>query len=187
MSDNKPREDISEISEIAVFDVTQASRNFLAAVGWGGLAGTLAVSIPLLIAGLLRNEGAEILLGVFMIGMLAMLFTLVGMLLIGLPVTVLLRAIGAEHHIAYAVIGATSGFIAMAALFEAHRMHAPEMLLFPGAGAVAGFAAAWRWGRWRDALLVFRMRKAAENELIAGPATACDTAKPSNPIHDLIH
>ena len=50
--------------------------------------------------------------------------------------------------------------------------------LLLASGGLAGFAAALRWGRWREALARYR-QQLADQEM--------QPEKRSNPIHDLIH
>ena len=104
-------------------------------------------------------------------------FSLAGMVLIGLPLTFLLRTIEQETAATYAALGAIAGFLVLAVTFELPRHADLELLWFPAIGAFAGWAAARRWGRWREA--VARMRHLQPEEHSA--------PKRSNPIHDLIH
>ena len=168
---------ISEISEIPDISFATSGHHFLASVCWGALAGTLALMASLLLVMAPATPAGDVIGGAIFIVIFAGLFTLVGMTLVGLPVTALYRAAGAEHRYLYAATGGIAGFVFLVLVFHTPPLHDPEALALAGSGGVAGFAAAWRWGRWREAL-------AALNSLQQGQRRA---GKRSNPIHDLIH
>lgn len=174
---NEMRELSSEISEIPDFVREPRYFHFIASVGWGMSAATLAVIVPLALSNP-ENAAANIGAGILFVGIAAGLLTLAGMLVIGLPVSALLRAAKAEHRFLYAAIGAIAGVAATVMLFRMPLRFDEEFFWFSSIGGFAGFATALRWGRWREALARYRQRPTE---------AAPQRAKRSNPIHDLIH
>ena len=175
--ENDLQEPISEISEIPDLLGEPPSIHFGAAVLWGALTGTVAMVVPLALSSP-ENAVENLTVGLYFVLIFAGLFTLAGMLVIGLPVTALLRAARAEHRYLYAGIGFVAGFGILGAMLGLPSQYEPEALVFLLAGGLAGFAAALRWGRWREALARYRQRLADEE---------AQPGKRSNPIHDLIH
>lgn len=167
-----PHKAVSEITEITVAEDLGGGWHFLASVGWGTLAGTFSfVGFAAI-----EQEGLpiDILFGGFLIfAFFVSLFIIAAMFLIGLPVTALLKSIGAEEVWLYTTIGATSGFATLAIMFEVWR--APDLLLLPFTAALAGAATGFRWGSWRE-------RRAKEIQ-----AAAQAPEPPENPFHDMIH
>lgn len=175
--DNQPQQLVSVVSEIPDLVRQPAHFHFVAALFWGTTAATLTVLLPF--AGWDPMQAlANIVGGMFFVGIFAGLFTLAGMLAIGLPTTALLRAVNAEHRFAYAAIGGVAGLSITAISFQLPPRFDVEALVFPSAGGLAGFTAALRWGRWREALARYRQQMAEAQE---------HPRKRSNPIHDLIH
>ncbi|MEP0392367.1 MAG: hypothetical protein ABJ205_10265 [Erythrobacter sp.] len=172
MIDDDLQNGVSEITEI---NEGSGLNQFVVSVGCGILAGTLAMLIGLgLKAGFdtdLANFGAA----VVFVGLFVAIFTFMGFVAIGLPITWLLKAMGKETVAVYSATGAITGFLATAVIFEVHRQPT-DMLLFPAVGAVAGFACAYPWGRWREGAA---QRRNVAKEIVAQRRT--------NPIHDLTH
>lgn len=173
----EPQEPISEISEIPDLLAEPPAIHFGAAVVWGALTGALAMVVPLAFSNP-ANAAAALTAGLYFVIIFAGLFTLAGMLVIGLPVTALLRAARAEHRYLYAGIGFVAGFGILGAVVGLPWRYELEALVFLFAGGLAGFAAALRWGRWREALARYRQQLADQE---------AQPDKRSNPIHDLIH
>ena len=173
----EPQELISEITEMSDSNVGDWGRHMAAAVGWGTAAGSLAQ-----VAVIAFLEGGDIalddLLGIMaVIALFAGIFSLVGMTIVGLPMTLLLSSITREHLWLYSFSGAVAGFLILAIFFGLLRNLAPDLLIFTGTGGIAGLACAYRWGRWRERMA--KARQTARAELEAQRRT--------NPIHDLIH
>lgn len=167
-------------SQPSVSDITERSEfpgitHFAACLGWGVLTGTLVLAAGLLIDAGFDVDASEVFVGIFFIGAFVGFFTIAAMLVIGLPLTLVLRVLGMEQAVTYAAIGTLAGFLIIAVLFGIHEEDA-EMLWFPLSGALAGCACAFRWGRWREQI-------ASQSEASAPPAPA---PKHDNPIHDLI-
>ena len=175
--DNELPQYISKISEIPVLVKESPVIHFGAALLWGALTGAVSVVVPLAIS-TPENAAVTLFAGLYFMTIGASLFTLIGMLAIGLPVTVLLKFARAEHRYLYAGIGFVAGAGFQAILLGVSWRYEPEAVIFLVAGGLAGFAAALRWGRWREALARYRQRLAEQE---------ARTEKRSNPIHDLIH
>ena len=169
-----PQDRVSEITE---FTEWSRSYHFFASLGWSVLAGTAGMMLVLLISARSSLDAGAILGGLVWVAIFVAAFSLAGMVLIGLPLTFLLRTIEQETAATYAALGAIAGFLVLAVTFELPRHAGLELLWFTATGAFAGWAAARRWGRWREA--VARMRHLQPEEHSA--------PKRSNPIHDLIH
>lgn len=172
MNADEPYARVSEISEMPV---TFAVGHFLASLCWGTLAGTGSLIAVLLVASGLDfdfyNLGETIVI-LWLVSLVVGVFTLAGLVIIGLPLTLGLRKIEQETAATYASVGAIAGFLIMAIMFQAHK----DALAFGFAliGAFAGGACAFRWGTWREARAAQRLSEA--------PAE-----RRSNPIHDLTH
>ena len=175
--DNDSHKLISEISEIPDFLGEPPAIHFGAAVLWGALTGAVAMVVPLAFSNP-ANAAAALTAGLYFVIIFAGLFTLAGMLVIGLPVTALLRAARAEHRYLYAGIGFVAGFSIFGVVVGLPSRYELEALVFLFAGGLAGFASALRWGRWREALARYR-QQLVDQEM--------QPEKRSNPIHDLIH
>lgn len=175
--ENEPPESLSEIPERAETGATLVASNFLAAVGLGGLTATAVMALVML-ASLRPPYSAENLFAaLFFVGVFAQIFTLIGMLVIGLPVTLVLRLIDAEHRAIYAAIGGIAGFAVLTALSGIEPNDLADGLPFLTIGAAAGFVSALRWGSWRSTLAEARRCPSG------GPVRR----KRDNPIHDLVH
>lgn len=163
----QPQDRVSVISEISVYEGGSNGGHFAAALGWGTLVGTLSLIAAMFIIALSSPQG------LWMIGSLAALtlifsifvglFTLAGLISIGLPVTLILSISDEEHQLIYAAIGTFSGFAVMLILFGQGSAAGPEELLFAVPGGLAGGAAAWRWGGWREALAISRQNSPIPN------------------------
>ena len=175
--DNELPKSVSELSEIPDFVKEPPAVHFGAALLWGALTGAVTVVVPLAIS-TPENAAVTLFAGLFFMTIGTSLFTLIGMLAIGLPVTVLLKFAHAEHRYLYAGIGFFAGSGFQAVVLDVSWRYEPEAVIFLVAGGLAGFAAALRWGRWREALAHYRQRLAEQE---------AQPNKRSNPIHDLIH
>ena len=167
-----PRNDVSPISEIPVIN---GVGHFAAALGWGVLAGTAALGFWLLIFADFDIDLGEIVGVLLFLSIFVGAFTLAGMVVIGLPTTFILRTVGQENASLYAALGAIAGFLVLAVLFDSPAN--PEWIYLPASGALAGFACAWRWGRWRERVARTRQETAKRRT----------SKKRDNPIHCLIH
>ncbi len=173
MTQTPPQVDISEISENSEY---AAITNLCAAIGWGASTGTLALLSVLLIEAGADIRAEDVVGGLIFVGAFVAIFTLAGMIAIGLPLTFVLRFVGREHEAIYAASGAIAGFLIIAVLFGGPSS-GPEMLWFPLVGAMAGCACAWRWGKWRQ-----RIARIAQD-----PDKSTEPVRRANPIHDLLH
>lgn len=135
-----------------------ALKTFARAVGWGAVAGGAPVLLFTLPAAILSvvdasNEG---LAGLLYIATLPLLLagagTLAGALLLGLPLTALLRRKGRETSTTYGLLGAALGFVlpALAAFAAIGPDIGGAFLLFAIPGLIAGLTAATVWGNWRE-------------------------------------
>ncbi|MCB2089199.1 MAG: hypothetical protein KDD98_10300 [Sphingomonadaceae bacterium] len=144
-----PRDGISGFTEYSKIRVMDMLAQLWSAVGWGTLAGAIMLTVFIVISA--WPDSAELILTAFIVAFLIVgLFNIAGMLLIGLPLTALLKALRFEKAGLYAAFGALAGFAIIAITFEAYRLLSLESLLLTCSGAVAGAACAWRWGRWRE-------------------------------------
>ena len=154
MSD-KTAPSLSENTETSVYIGENVGRHFGAAWIWGMGMGTGVMLVMALANDSSIGGPAEILMtlvgGAFFIGLFAGVFTLAGLIVIGLPVTLVLRLLRLEYRALYAVIGAASGAAFLVILFDSDAPNSLASLYFAVPGACAGLAAAWRWGRWREA------------------------------------
>lgn len=176
-----PREEISEITEIDDRIFTAAIRAFLRAVKWGAIAGGgiwLLMTVPIGVGMALDGEAGPGLGVALMPLAIAGAGSLAGMLLIGLPLTALLRELRNERCATYALVGMIAGFIApslVVALLENFNPFESSFGLFLGIfGAISGGVAGHVWGSWREQL-----------QPQPEPASAEPTPSP-NPIHDLL-
>ena len=171
------RNRISEFPEISEYGGRGGGVHFVAALGWGTLAGMIGLAAMLAHLEWPGVNLPELVFGLFLYVALVAVFNFAGMVLIGLPTTFVLRALKLEHATLYAILGAISGFLALAFLFDVLWMDDLTRLALPGSGALAGFASAWRWGRWRN-----RASTEARAALHSEPHE-----RPANPVHDMIH
>ncbi|MBX7528448.1 hypothetical protein [Qipengyuania vesicularis] len=158
----QPQDGVSVISEISVYQGSPGVLHFAAALGWGTLAGTLSLTVAIILI-TLPSTAPGLLSGIVFLGVIVGLFTLAGMVVIGLPATFILSVVEEEHQFLYAAIGAFSGFAAMMILFGRSSSPGFEELLFAGPGGLAGGASAWRWGGWREALAISRQSDPIHN------------------------
>lgn len=171
-------ERISDNPEITDILGNDGRGNFCAALGWGTAAGTATI----LVAVVAVSPLPHVISGYFamllvIVSLVAGVLTLVGMLVVGLPLTLSLRAFGAEYVGFYAALGAGAGFVMMALLSGRPGLHDPASIVVACAGGLAGLACSYRWGRWRS-------------ELARAPRHLLETSSPdkrTNPIHDLLH
>ncbi|WP_394730552.1 hypothetical protein [Altererythrobacter sp. GH1-8] len=173
----EPQERVSEITEISDRRGLSGLGNFIAAWIWGTLAGTAS-----LVAGFAFMEGGvtsmmDLVGGIVAFGIFVGIYAAAGMVLIGLPITALLRAIEMEAAWLYSGFGAFAGLLILWVLFGNSSTDVSEILLFVLPGMLAGLASAYRWGRWREGIAKARQ---TERENL-------EAQKRTNPIHDLIH
>ena len=77
----------------------------------------------------------------------------IGMLLVGLPVSFILRKLECEDPDAYALAGAMAGFLVPCLpVLIAEGAMGEDVLFFAVPGMVAGATAGFVWGRWREGL-----------------------------------
>jgi hypothetical protein len=167
------RKDISPNTEITEgFGL----HHFLAAVSWGSIAGTGAMMAMMIVSGL-GFDLAAIGTALVFTGFFAGIITLLAMLVIGLPLTLILGAIDRESAVLYASFGSLVGYLVLGLMIGLPSKGQAEALLFPLLGAFAGWACALRWGKWRE--------KCADRRLPAPKSTS--SSRRNNPVHDLIH
>lgn len=147
---HEPQDRISQIPEISDKPWLSMLRHFVAAWGWGLLSGLAALVVGTLLISPATWHLYEVSMFTFSMGVFVGIFALGGMLMIGLPLTVFLRAIGKEDAAVYAALGFIAGFLIIAIISDFPRHSNREDLLFVAAGTFAGLAAAFRWGRWRQ-------------------------------------
>ncbi|MEM6475366.1 MAG: hypothetical protein AAF687_04300 [Pseudomonadota bacterium] len=167
----------NSVSEITEISVITGVGYFLAAIGWGTVAGTAAIVLWSTASVTSALDFAELLGFMLFLSFFVGTFTLAGMVAIGLPITIILRALKQEDAAHFAIIGAFAGCIAMAVIFEVNWILDPELVLLLVSGAIAGFACALRWGKWRERVANSRSEKAQK----------ISSGRRSNPIHDLTH
>lgn len=159
----QPQDGVSVVSEISVYQGGSGGLHFFVALGWGTLAGTLGLGAAIILMELPNVPLFDILGGGLFLSIVVGLFTLAGLVMIGLPVTFMLFITEAENQFLYAALGAFAGFAAMMVLFGQSARFGPEELLFAGPGGLAGGASAWRWGGWREALAISRQNDPTPN------------------------
>lgn len=171
MNEDEPLDEVSDISEMPV---TFAAGHFLAALCWGTLSGMGVIIAALIIGSGFDFDLDDISYAIGILGVVGLFvagFTFAGLVIIGLPLTLVLRRMQMESAALYASIGAITGFLILVTIFAPHDD--PLELAFSLIGAVAGGASAYRWGRWRDAIAEHRESKTPNRR--------------TNPIHDLTH
>lgn len=171
---DEPREETSEITETPVLD---GLGHFLLALVLAIVTGTLV-----LIVGTLFIENSNLDLEEFAEDMLlffvfASFFALMGMLIICLPVTFVLRALQSEYATFYAALGAVAGFLFLSENLKDYTTVNLEDLLIPVSAGLAGLASGLHWGHWRERCAEARRLNSQQRP----------TDKRDNPIHDLTH
>ncbi|MFN3516626.1 MAG: hypothetical protein ACK4YM_05640 [Novosphingobium sp.] len=142
--------------------MSRATMNAIAkSVLWGGFAGAapfLLFSVPF---GLSLFVERKIEIGHFTVfwGMVfplvaAWLGTLIGALVIGLPVTMLLASSGLERGRFYILAGLIGGSLPF--LRAGQWSDTVWLMAFSIPGGLAGAVAGWHWGRHRDAVIAAR-------------------------------
>lgn len=137
----------------------QAFKAFVRAWGWGTLAGSgpfLLVTVPgaLSFASAVPagDPGTAINLAVFPL-LLGGAITLAGMVLIGLPLTAILRYVRGDRKFTYQMVGGLSGFLLPIIFLELSTFGGGAYTLVPAIpGALAGFVAGSIWGGWRESV-----------------------------------
>ena len=132
---DEPRERVSVISEGSVF---VGWTRFVDALFCGTAVGTAALCLSLLLLSDLGALPSDLIEGILFIGFIVGLFTLAGMVVIGLPVTLVLRLLGHERRGVYVTLGGAIGFLVIFIMFEIPRLFHPAAILFPISGALAG-------------------------------------------------
>ena len=180
--DDELQEGISEITEISEYMRVAANiRVFSIALLRGTLAGggpaALILAVPFF--AVMVDSGSFDTSSLFLIAvpfLAAGAITLAAMMVIGLPLTAILKRLGKECARTYAISGLSLGILIPLVICAAvGSMEAG--LFFAVFGMMAGGATALTWGRWRE--------ERAEETRNAGYAQSA--AKRSNPIHDLVH
>lgn len=167
---DEPRPYVSEVSEIT--DGGQALA-FVAAVGWGTLAGSLAFGLPLIVGE--SNAAPFILVSALLAAMIIGFCTVAGLALVGLPLTGLLKLAGFEFAALYALSGLLGGLFVTSVVFDIDGFADALTSAILCSGTAAGLASGFRWGRWREAVA----RRGRDD--------AASTEAPANPIHELLH
>ena len=147
---------VSEFTEITDYNRGAFARHFSAAWGWGTMSGTGVMLLIFLVFAGTRDGAigllAAVVTGWIFIGLFAGAVTLAGLIVIGLPVTFLLKLLRLENQPLYALLGTMAGAASLAAWVGFDALDDATALYFITPGACAAFAAAWRWGRWREAV-----------------------------------
>ena len=147
---------VSEVTEITDHNLDASGRHFGAAWGWGTVSGTGAMMTTSLVFASTGDGAigplAGIVAGSLFVGLFTGAITLAGMIVIGLPVTFLLKLLRLENQPLYALLGTMAGAASLAAWVGFDALADTAVLFFITPGACAGFAAAWRWGQWREAV-----------------------------------
>ena len=167
---------ISEITEIPDKSILDNAYPLIASVGWATFAGSVLLTSIIYFSGTAGSSVDEFIGGLLFISLFAFLFASIAMLAVGLPVTLILRAIRLETAWLYTVLGAIAGAAILIGLFAEPYPPFASQFAFGAPGALAGLAAGFRWGLWRQR----RARLAALEE-------NRPSKKRTNPIHDLIH
>lgn len=173
----EPRHTISESTEITDRSDLIGIGAFFSATGWGTLIGTITLISGFFLTAAGELDAGELIGAVLLVGLIVGAFTLAGMVLIGLPITVVLRAIWWEPAWLYAALGTIAGFLIIATLLGLQSAAKPEFLTLAVSGALAGFAAGLRWGLWRENRSATRWQA----------SSARKSRKRNNPIHDLVY
>ncbi|WAT17372.1 hypothetical protein OZN62_10605 [Aurantiacibacter sp. MUD11] len=171
-----PRDTISEITEIEDGFVSAHLAATCVSVVWAALAGSIVMT-AVLVAG--ASQSLPTVLGAMFGGLMftmifALLFASIGMLAIGLPVTLALRFMRLESVAAYTVLGTITGAGMLLLLFGNPHIAGWQDLLFPAAGALSGAVGAYKWGQ-------FRLRFTGEDQ------RRLSAERPENPFHEMIH
>ncbi len=176
-----PRDTISGFTEMTDAELAQHIAHFFRAVGAGMLAGGAPFAVLTVPAGAVTAMRGEVVGGLFFAAsplLIAGGVTLLGMLLLGIPLTMILFELRRESAAIYAWAGALFGQLACVAftVLTIESLGAGILLGIPGmlAGAVAGKV----WGERRAAL--------SQGRQFGGPASR-GTAAARNPIHDMIY
>jgi hypothetical protein len=135
-------------------EAVRGLRAFLFAVLTGACAAAapgLLMTVPLGLSMVLREANFGGLLFMFTPLMIALPVVLGASLVIGLPLTALLRAWNREAGEYYVLAGIACGavpFFVWMLLPDA----APDVGMLVVCGAIGGAATGWRWGQYRDAV-----------------------------------
>ena len=125
-------------------------RNFAMAVLWGTTAGGgpfLLLTVPVALVEMYRLPHWALYFATVPL-LVAGLATMMAMLIIGVPLTLWLRHRGLEQCAIYTLLGANTGLVLPILLGWITDEPMGFYLSFPG--LIAGTAAAYRWGRWRE-------------------------------------
>lgn len=177
-----PRQRISDITEMPDNNLGDDIGNILASVGWATLTGTVAMTLAVLLTtpmatGASAGAIAGIIFAVLLSSSIATaLISTIGVLLVGLPVAFIMRAMRLESVAAYTAIGFILGLAILTVAFIDWGDHDWRGLVFVSPGAIAGAACAYRWALYRTS------RPDPATEL----ADADEPEPPANPIHDLL-
>ncbi len=175
-----PRDTISDFTEMTDRELSAIFGSFFRAIGWGAVAGggffmvfTVPFGLTLLIA---DGEPRGLIVALLPLG-IAFAGTLIGMIGIGLPLTMLLRYLGRELLRIYSITGIVGGLLLplliIASLEGAFSSSGVSLGIFLGPfGAMAGGVCGHIWGSYREDIA-----RAAE-----GPENT-----PTNPYHDMIY
>lgn len=171
-----PRERVSEITEIYDNPAEEHIYGVFASVGWTTFVGTVAMSLTIAFSSAWPWQALlqAIFGGFIFIGIAVAIFSMLGLLVVGVPISFALRAMRKEGVATYAVVGALAGGATLAAVFEVDNFRDGGSLAFVAVGALCGAVCGFRWGRFRLAFISRKRRDPATNES-------------TNPFHDMIH
>lgn len=135
-------------------------RTFARAVWWGAVVGGgpfMLFTVPTTLFSineLPMSEALPVLYFALFPLLLAAIGTVVGMLLVGLPLTAMLRGAEAESAYTYSLAGMGAGFVIPYVIFAIATGWSIEIalggLFFAIPGLLAGTTAATIWGNWRE-------------------------------------
>lgn len=177
-----PRDAISDFTEMTDEELLRMFGSFFRAIGWGAAAGGgifLFLTVPIGIAMLFDGEIPSAAIVSLLPLLAAGAGTLIGMIVIAIPLTFLLRHMGCERAKYYARCGMIAGALLPFAVLTllGFGLEMIGVAVFLGVfGAMAGRMSGTVWGDFRQSLY--------EVETL-GEADGRDPA--TNPFHDMIH
>ncbi len=178
-----PRDSISEFTEMTDEEMSQLIGSLFRAIGWGAFAGGgffLILTIPAAMLGIVNTgKPAALLFAIFPLAV-ALAGTAIGMIVIGLPLTALLRHFRREQAPTYARVGMVAGGLlpfTILSLAKGTDSAALALSLFFGLfGTIAGGVTGNIWGEFRESRYAFDT-----------PPEDDEPYAPTNPFHDMIY
>ena len=155
-----PQAQISDFTEMTDEELGLLIGSFFRAIGWGAVAGSgffLVFTVPASVIALAGEGDPRVLLFGLLPLLIGLAGSLSGMIVIGLPLTALLRHMQRERAAIYTATGTLGGFaipLLCVGWFEGEfNSGILGTGLFLGLfGAIAGGVTAKIWGRYRESL-----------------------------------